>query len=109
MTPATLLPLAVSPLQIVSILFFLLSVVLIVFVLFRRTSTDGLGGAFGGAALSGEGAFGAKSAQVVDSVVTWMCVLFIVLSLLLAQMSSSDPADTKLETTTKSGQSDGDS
>lgn len=82
-----------------AIAFILLSVLLIVFVLFRQTDSSGLGGAFGAASLSGEGAFGAKSGKVADSVISWMCLLFVVLSLLLARIVVSPSLENSAPTT----------
>jgi protein translocase SecG subunit len=70
------------------VLFAILSCGIIIFVLFRHTDTQGLGGAFGAGAVGGEGAFGAKSHKVADKVIAWMCGIFLVLSLIIANVSS---------------------
>lgn len=80
------------------VLFALLSIGIILFVLFRHTDTSGLGGAFGAGGLSGEGAFGAKSHKVADKVIAWMCGIFVVLSLLIANISSQH-ATVEVDTT----------
>lgn len=70
------------------VMFAVLSCGIILFVLFRHTDTQGLGGAFGAGAVGGEGAFGAKSHKVADKVIAWMCGIFLVLSLIIANVSS---------------------
>lgn len=67
-----------------------LALLIIIFVLFRQTDSQGLAGAFGGAGGGGggEGAFGAKTQKVADKVIAWMCGLFLVLSLLIATIST---------------------
>ncbi len=74
---------------ILFIFFMLIAIGIILFVLFRHTDSAGLGGAFGGGAVGGEGAFGAKGHKVADKVIAWMCGLFVVLCLLLAHISST--------------------
>jgi len=98
---------ALGALQNLLFLFFVvIAVGIILFVLFRHTDSAGLGGAFGGGAVGGEGAFGAKGHKVADKVIAWMCGLFVVLCLLLAHIASQPAtvaADTDLprESSTK--------
>lgn len=84
------------------VLFFVFAVIcvgIILFVLFRHTDSQGLGGAFGAGSVGGEGAFGAKSHKVADKVIAWMCGIFVVLSLILANVSSRH-ADVAADTST---------
>ncbi|NUQ35479.1 MAG: preprotein translocase subunit SecG [Planctomycetaceae bacterium] len=76
-----------------TIAFVALSIILILFVLFRQTDSTGLAAAFGGGGGTGEGAFGAKSQKVADKVIGWLCGLFIILSLLIAVAGSSRGSD----------------
>ncbi|MCA8939310.1 MAG: preprotein translocase subunit SecG [Planctomycetes bacterium] len=66
--------------------FIALSLLIIVFVLFRQTDSQGLAAAFGGGSVGGEGAFGAKTQKVADGVIGWMCFLFVLFALILASM-----------------------
>ena len=76
-----------------SIIFIVLSLVMILFILFRQTDSTGLASAFGGGSVGGEGAFGAKGQKVADKVIAWMCGLFIILSLLIAYTASHSAPD----------------
>jgi len=85
--------------NVLFVMFAILSCGIILFVLFRHTDTQGLGGAFGAGAVGGEGAFGAKSHKVADKVIAWMCGIFLVLSLIIANVSSRH-ANLAVDTTT---------
>lgn len=71
---------------IMATVFVLNCVALIVFVLFRQSDSGGIGAAFGGG--EGGGAFGTKGQAVVDKVITFMGVTFVVMALVFSLVST---------------------
>lgn len=73
-------------LEVVLYIFFILSaIILTLLCLFRQgDSSGGLGGAFGG--MGGDTAFGVKTAQLIDKIIVWVTVVFVLAAVFYATL-----------------------